>query len=673
MSGVRGMAVLCQIEQIKVDLVHKRVVLGVAMVLFGLLSVAVVIITDLHDRSYPEGLRASSAATLDFGSSGLTDDVAFQRMGELSDQLGIGLVKIAPDLAGNQSGQVFVVLGRQSLPQTIDRFGDEPDARVRDSTALANSYASGQYLVTGDTTRLAEFRAWLTDHRVAGEWSDDTLGATLTLVARQGSFAISLVAATAMMVALVLYWLSVKAKGRALRVLAGVPTWRIQVEDLGGFLLTLCAAALACDVVAVLFVGFTQGWAFVPYYATSLLTIDIVVVVATMVGAVAMSLASWPSAELLAAREPAVKSLRRTSIVLKATTFTLVLAAVAPALAAYGDAEEAAAQQAQWKSLADQVSISFLAALGESGFQQIEPDIGSVVSDAEARQGAALSYAWDREGLAGARIEPYDFLTLVNQKWLDLMLSGDAPGQRQQGLIPITVDQLPPGARQFLGANLELWSRRHLSADELLRGFSYYRSSEQVTVPVALGGNGDLVFPDDAVFIVAPTLHSTFNDSYLASVASTNNLVFTGLGPTQALLAEHGLQRKVSVKYVAEEGVLRAQVTAYFAWLQGVSLLALVVALLVSAVLGAFITAVLKARRDFPLLLAGKRWADVVSDRVASEWAVGLGLATLVVLSRGPDGGSVVAAVAVVALLASPLTHLAATRWAFARVAARKL
>ena len=181
------------------------------------------------------------------------------------------------------------------------------------------------------------------------------------------------------------------------------------------------------------------------------------------------------------------------------------------------------------------------------------------------------------------------------------------------------------------------------------------------------------MFPKDAIVVVAPNLHSMFNDDFLASAASSTNLLFTGLGPTQALLAQHGLQYKLTVKYAAEEGVLLAQFSAYFAWLQGVSLAALIVALVVSSLIAAFITAVLRSRRDFPLRLAGQRWSEILADRVAAEWLVGAALAVMIILLRGGQGALLIAAVAAVGLLASPITHLVATRWTFTNVSRRRL
>lgn len=165
---------------------HRRIVIVVSAVLFALLAAVAVIVTDLHDRFVPVALGATATVSLDFGQSGLADEEAFRQLGMLSDRLGLGLVKVAPDLGGDQSGQVFVVVGADGrFPDTIRRFGEQPDAQIRESAALAHSYASGQYLVTGDTTRLAEFKAWLAMHQIVNRWTADTLGTTLQLLVRQ--------------------------------------------------------------------------------------------------------------------------------------------------------------------------------------------------------------------------------------------------------------------------------------------------------------------------------------------------------------------------------------------------------------------------------------------------------------------------------------------------------
>lgn len=651
---------------------HRKIAVAVSALLFALLAVAVTLVATMHDRSYPEQLSTKSIVNLDFSSAGMDDAAAIHELGALSDRLHLGLVKVAPDLGGDQTGQVFVKVGTEgSFPARIRRFGNDQDATVRNQDALAHSYVSGEYLITGSTAGLAEFKTWLTSHRVITKWSDNNLAGTLRLVIKQGSFATSLLAATALMVSLVLYWLSVKARGRALRALAGVSGWRIQYEDLTGFLVAVLIGALGVDVLAVAWTGFSQGWTFVPKYLSILATFDVIVLVATMLFAVVMSAASWPGPAMLAKREPAVKSLRKVSMVLKGLTFVLVLAAVAPAFTAYTNARGSAEQQSHWKALADQVTISFQAGMGEDGFQKILPQVGDVVNDAEKKDAVALSYTFDEEALGGVKLGKYDSLAILSPSWLRLMNKG-ATGATP-GLSPLPADQIPADVKQYLIDSLGLWTRDKSSGEAALRKVSFYHFAEAGKLPLASGGGGELIFPKDAIVILVPDLHGTFNDDFLASAATTRNLVFTGLGPTQALVAQHGLQYKTTVRYAAEEGVLLAQFTAWFAWLQAVSLIALIIALVVSSLIAAFITAVLRAKRDFPLRLAGQQWREILADRVIIEWCVGIGLAAMIILLRRGDGALLIVAAALVGLLAAPVTHLLATRWTFENVSRRRL
>ncbi|BDG31448.1 hypothetical protein PthBH41_11600 [Parageobacillus thermoglucosidasius] len=164
-----------------------------------------------------------------------------------------------------------------------------------------------------------------------------------------------------------------------------------------------------------------------------------------------------------------------------------------------------------------------------------------------------------------------------------------------------------------------------------------------------------------------------FNDNFLISVASSSELSFTGLEAAQKLVSERGLQNNIRVNFMAEEGILRAQLFAYFAWLRAGSLSALIVALAIAAIISAFIAAVLKAKRDFPLRLGGASWWMILRGRIAKEWLIGGALTVLIMALQGSDGWMAVALAGAIALLALPLVHIGAASWVFAKVSLRQL
>lgn len=655
---------------------HRSIVFGVSTVLFALLATLAVVMTDLHDRAFPQSIGAHATVSIDVSASSMDDDEVFAELGALSDDLGLGLVKVAPDLSGDQSGRVFVVVGERGPGVSAAPLFNDGTAQIRGSEALASSYASGQYLVTGDTARVAGLREWLDREAITARWTDDTTAGTLRALVVQQSFGVTVLAAISLLVALVLYWLSVKSRGRSLRVLAGTATRRIQYEDVVGLLVPIALAALVCGAATVLAVAAWQGWVFVPYLVRTMLVLDALVIGATLVCAVLMSVAAIPTVRMLAERIPEVTALNRAATIVKAVTFGLVIATVTPSVAALVESRDAAAQQAQWYALADEVSISVLGAIGEDGFQALLAPMGEVVRDAEEQDALAFSYTWPAQYLSENGGDPgsYQAVTLVNPRWLELMdveipAGPGAPGTAVLQALP----EVPAGIGGWLLPNLELWARDGQDPRSVLGSFSVYDHQGSTSLPLSEAGSGELLFVDDVLVLVAPDVHTTFDDDFLASLTSTSNIVFDGLGPTQELVREHGLQDQTRVQLIAEEGVLRAQYAAYFAWLQGLSLVALAVALVVAASISAFIVAVVRARRDFPLVLAGAGWNQVIGRRVLTDWAVLASITALVLLLPGFEAWEPVVVAAALAAAVVLGTHVGAARWSFHNVSTRRV
>ncbi len=655
---------------------YQRVVAVVAGALFALIAVVSGVMTDLHDRSYPEQLGASSALYLDFGASQLSDTDAFATLGSLSRRGELGLVRILPDVAGDTEGQVFVPLDSTgpALPPRVTWYGDQPAGVVRGPDALTYSFASGQYLVTGTRQHLDDFETELTEQGVRVRRVDDTVWQSASFLVRQESFRATLTGCVALLVAMALFWLSVRSRGRALRVLAGVRPRRIHAEDLGRLAIAMALPAIPITAVAVTVVAVRHGSAWLPYYAATLVGLEAMVIVVALVAAACMSAASWPTVRMLATRQPAVRRLARAAGVLKVATFLLVLLTVGPAWWAYGDAQDAAEQQATWRSLSDQVALRFPAGLGEDGFVEVSGQVGRVVAAAERSGTAALSYAMtpDQLGLAS---EHYDSVVLVNEAWLALMgtaAPATAGSERLDAIGNVDRASVPADLRSALAANLDLWARAPLSGQRLWQTMQPMTTTSDSTVPMAAAGNGDLVFPRRPLLLLVPSA-ADFTDDFLASLTSTNNVVFNGLDTTLALLQDQGLGRTLQVKYAAEDGVLRAQYAGYDAWLRGFALLALAAAFVLGLGISAFIAALIHARRDFPLRLDGQSWAAVLRPRVAPEVALGLVLGVLTALLLPPGDLRPTGLALVLGLGGGVLAHRLASAWSFHRVAARSI
>lgn len=136
---------------------YKRIIVVVSVALFTLLALLAAIITDLNDRDFPQAIGSESRLNLSFNESGYSITEAFSKLEELDTRLDLGLVKIAPDLASDGDGEIFVTLNDEGLPEEFTWFNGDKAGKIVDKDRLANSYPDGLYLVTGNTSRLNEF------------------------------------------------------------------------------------------------------------------------------------------------------------------------------------------------------------------------------------------------------------------------------------------------------------------------------------------------------------------------------------------------------------------------------------------------------------------------------------------------------------------------------------
>lgn len=245
----------------------------------------------------------------------------------------------------------------------------------------------------------------------------------------------------------------------------------------------LLVSAGAVALAAAGYVGVFHGWMYVGTFLKALVSLQVAVIAVSLLAALVMSASAWPSATMLATRQPAVKSLRSAAIVIQALTFLLVVAAAGPAWSAYKHSSAMAAEMAQWKQLADQAAIVFATDVDE--MDHMEPLIGELVKDAESLDTVALSYTYTQEMSMPVDFGEYSAISFVNQRWLDLVTKG-AP---QPAVTSVPYHSIPEGLVRMVREEAELLSRKKLS-EELLAQFQFLRPVDGFRMPVAQGGGG---------------------------------------------------------------------------------------------------------------------------------------------------------------------------------------
>lgn len=120
--------------------------MAVACVLFSLLAMLAVIITDLKDQDYPHSIDVENRLSFDFSKSNLSIDEGFELLTKLGARWDIGLVKIASDLVNKNNNKVFITLNNEGLPDEFTWFNENDKGEVVDKGRLENSYPDKTFL-----------------------------------------------------------------------------------------------------------------------------------------------------------------------------------------------------------------------------------------------------------------------------------------------------------------------------------------------------------------------------------------------------------------------------------------------------------------------------------------------------------------------------------------------
>ena len=649
---------------------HRRLFCTVSALVFLLAVLLSVMSSDLHDRSLPQGIHPAVAMTLDFQSPDVDDAQALRGLADIGERQRLGIVKVMPDLDGDPAVQVFVALdstAREQLPEgtSVRRFGNMPDSKVVGESRLSAASAEGQYYLMRDARSDVALRDWAARSGATVTWGTDSLRDDVRLLVSQVSFVMAMVAALALMATMVLYWMASEVRSRALRVLAGVSAWRIQKDDMMGVLVPSWCAACLIDVIAVATVGTVKGTVFIPYFLRLLLVLEGAALTVLLIAMLVVGMLSWPSTVMIMRRASGNVGLRRSALAMKAMVFVAVLAVTAPAMSAMASAYSSAREQRVWERLSDQVSVS----LHYVSDERLDATIADVLRGLERDGRGALSYTFTADMIGDDGAGP---VALVTRQWLALV---QADPERMEHAARVDVDRLPAEAKNIVSQIPSWASDPQVGVGMVERAACYIVDGD--AIPVLKGGSDTMLFPKRLTLIVLPD-YSGFSDSgFLMPAASSRNIVMTGLHDVRARLQQAGLSKQATVRYVAEEQILQAQFSAYFAWLQAAAFVMLIVSFALTVMVHAMVRAALRAKHDYPLMLSGIPAGRLAESTILAEsgvaLAAGIVLAAVAFHSAGAVASLVTGALGLLAIFVSALAHILSVRRMFTAVNTRTL
>lgn len=630
------------------------------------------------ESSIPAG--AERTVDLSVGTSPLSKPELIAALNRVSDDEDLVLEKIVVDPGDYLHGRSLYRFGEaHPIGETeISWYSPSMHGTRLPASELGVASLDGSYALSGTDNGVAALVEWARSQNIGVVVHDPARGlARLAGAVSQSGTAAALIAVALLMFAAVLTWHAVRARGRTLKMMAGVRSGRLLAEETGRLGGLLCGPVILVAIVACAVVSVRSGTGYLGEYVGFLLPMLVALVGVTVLVSFLISAFAEPSVAFIASRQPPIRRFRGAGEVGKIAILITSLVCIPLALSSVLDSAALTRDAERWVNLRETLSINgFGTEPGSADEATTDDAFRRVVAAADARSELALSYTMppmqDESGSTDA-IDGFEAVVMVNPHFLELM------GTRKTDLIRVAPEELNARDTDNLGAELSLQTNAPQNWDPAtFAPFELYRIPEGTELSVIGFEDSPRMQRYTAPLVVLD--HAPGVDlapSFLAAATSQDGVLFGNREHLIADLADHGLaDRATSIDRAADAGLLRLQISTRTMYFNVVAVILLLGALAFGSWLAATSYVLAHARRLVPMRTGGLSWARIFRTRVLTELAMAGGLTLVTALTfavlavPGTLWWAILVPVGYMAL--SIAFHLRAGRQVFAQRIARR-
>ncbi len=553
-----------------------------------------------------------------FDGSPLSRDQIISKLDTYANETGVGIVRVASAPDDFLNKRVAFAFGSKEIQNAdIDWFSPTMSGSMSTSSNLGTTSLNGVYSLSGNDSQAVSFRTWMTSELKADAvlTKKTSVGLLSYALLTVGAW-VPVSAAILLLGATILSWFVLRARGRELRVMAGMRLSHVVFADLRSLFGALALPALGTYLIAVSVVLAT-GFGRFGYYTATLALFSGVLAAFTIVVALLLGLLTLPSVRDIAARRPSERASWVISELLKVAAVMIVAAILPTVSGIVANASAAASQGATWGAMGDDVTLRIAQRPGaaeEAAFAGLTRDmVGNDAAMFSMSLDSSTVDLVDDAAAADLKAMGYDSVVLTDLRYLDTV-----NGARGASWDPITAQQsfgdLPESVTGKLVPTLKLWTTDRQGPE-----IQIYENTSDVDIAVSGSMAGTLDVNQRPLILVVKDV-AQFDNSFLASAVSRGNVVFTDPEQVARLVKERDMVAKIlSIDRIADLGLYDAQSKQRNAQLGASAIALAVLALIMCVAVTAWIFALLRRRRWFVQRTAGKSWNTILLPRLLWE------------------------------------------------------
>ena len=568
------------------------------------------------EQGFPLG--SQHRGTILFGESGLTTAQILTGLAEVSRQHDLEIYLEVPGKDDPFQGLDVYAVGHEqpTAPTRIAWLSLTRHGMLYPAAELRETNLSTVYAVKGSWEGVTALTRWAESVGAQpGQWGEETPFTVFSGGLVHGAAGIPLVALAVLWVTIVLAWYAARAGARAVRLLAGTPGWRIQAQDVLGWLRVVVPVLLAGVLVVLTAVGLVKGWSnglavggVVAGYLMLMLGLGVCFgLVASMVTA--------PSVSSLVLRKPPEARFEFPSQLLKAVALSLGLAALPALLWQAQGSLTRATIQGRVVALTGYVSQSVGGVTEEeldAAYEQLDRFVQAVDATGTLAYAEILTRGEVPAELVAAG---FDSVAVVNSHYAERFGLGVGDGS----LEPVPAEQ----TEELLASGRLSTRLRDDGASAEANGLRGYRVTGGEGIVAPSGSGLGFRHAERPLLLISEKISTSLSADSLVSALTSDYLLFKDTTVIDRAAHDAGVsQMLLSRSRATDSALLAAQFANQVVFTVGAGIVILLAAIAVSGWLSARVYASNNARFIYPMLTYGRSWWAVLRRRILAETGI---------------------------------------------------
>lgn len=568
------------------------------------------------EQGFPLG--SQHRGTILFGESGLTTAQILTGLAEVSRQHDLEIYLEVPGKDDPFQGLDVYAVGHEqpTEPTRIAWLSLTRHGMLYPAAELRETNLSTVYAVKGSWEGVTALTRWAESVGAQpGQWGEETPFTVFSGGLVHGAAGIPLVALAVLWVTIVLAWYAARAGARAVRLLAGTPGWRIQAQDVLGWLRVVVPVLLAGVLVVLTAVGLVKGWSnglavggVVAGYLMLMLGLGVCFgLVASMVTA--------PSVSSLVLRKPPEARFEFPSQLLKAVALSLGLAALPALLWQAQGSLTRATIQGRVVALTGYVSQSVGGVTEEeldAAYEQLDRFVQAVDATGTLAYAEILTRGEVPAELVAAG---FDSVAVVNSHYAERFGLGVGDGS----LEPVPAEQ----TEELLASGRLSTRLRDDGASAEANGLRGYRVTGGEGIVAPSGSGLGFRHAERPLLLISEKISTSLSADSLVSALTSDYLLFKDTTVIDRAAHDAGVsQMLLSRSRATDSALLAAQFANQVVFTVGAGIVILLAAIAVSGWLSARVYASNNARFIYPMLTYGRSWWTVLRRRILAETGI---------------------------------------------------